>query len=69
MAQKINSSMPESPDIGPNFTLRVTALSPTTGALVPNVKVDTVVIDVTQVLGTTDGLQAGQWFLVPGPNA
>lgn len=61
--------MPDSQDIGPNYTLRVTALDPTSGALVAGVVVNTVVLDVALVEGTADGLETGQWFLVPGPGA
>lgn len=61
--------MPADLDVGPGYTLRVTALDPSTGALVSGVVVDTTVLTVSLITGTTDGLETGQWFLVPGPNA
>lgn len=69
MPQPLNIGMPESLDIGPGYTLRVTALAPTTGNLVSNVLVDTVLLTVSLVSGTVEALQTGQWFLVPGPGA
>lgn len=61
--------MPDGLDVGPNYTLRVTAVDPTTGNLVTGVTVNKVVITATQLQGTPDQLQTGQWFLVPGPGA
>lgn len=69
MGQPLNIGMPDEQDISPNYTLRVTAVDPASGNLVSGVVVNTVVLDVTQVQGTTDQLQTGQWFLVPGPGA
>lgn len=69
MAQPIDIDMPQDLDIGPTYTLRVTALNPSTGALVSGVTIGTVVITASLVQGTTDGLEVGQWFLVPGPGA
>lgn len=61
--------MPDQLDVGPTYTIRVTALDPSTGNLVSGVVVNTVVLTVTQIAGTTGGLETGQWFLLPGPNA
>ena len=69
MAQKLDIGMPDQIDVGPTYTLRVTAVDPTTGALVSGVTVNTVVLTVALIAGTTGGLETGQWFLVPGPNA
>ena len=69
MAQPIDIDMPQDLDIGPNYTVRLTAISPTTGALVSGVNVGTTVLTVSLVQGTTGGLETGQWFLLPGPNA
>lgn len=69
MAQALDIPMPPNLDIGPSCTLRVTALDPTTGALVSGVTVNTVVLSVSLLEGTGDGLETGSWFLVPGPGA
>lgn len=69
MAQPVDIGMPDGLDVAPNFTIRVTAIDPNTGALVSGVVVNKVVITASQVAGTTADLATGQWFLVPGPNA
>lgn len=69
MAQPIDIGMPESLDIGPQYTLRVTALDPASGNLVSGVVVDKVVLTVGLITGTAEGLETGNWFLVPGPGA
>lgn len=69
MAKPVVIGMPEDQDIGPTYMLRVTALDPTSGSLVAGVVVNTVVLDVSLVSGTADGLVTGDWFLMPGPNA
>lgn len=69
MAQKLDIGMPDQLDVGPTYTLRVTAVDPTTGALVSGVVVNTVVLAVSLIEGTAGGLETGQWFLLPGPNA
>lgn len=67
MAQKVTASMPENTDAGPSFTFRVTALDPTTGALVAGVNVGTVAIEA-RALGV-GSVETGEWRLVPGPGA
>lgn len=69
MAKPVVIGMPQEQDIGPTYTLRVTAIDPTSGNLVAGVVVNTVVLDVTLLKGTTDGLATGEWFLMPGPGA
>lgn len=69
MSQPLDIDMPQDLDVGPTYTVRVTAINPSTGALVSGVNVGTVVITAALVQGTTDGLETGQWFLLPGPNA
>ena len=62
--------MPEALDIPDGYTLRVTAINPSTGALVAGVNVGTMVITATSVTGSLDGgVVYGDWFLVPGPGA
>lgn len=69
MSRPLNIGMPDMQDIGPTYTLRVTAISPVDGSVVSGVTVNTTVLDVSLVAGSADGLETGQWFLVPGPNA
>lgn len=63
--------MPESLDVAPGYTIRVTAIDPTTGALVAGVSINTVVITAEQGSSNvgTGGGPAGDWQLIPGPNA
>lgn len=70
MAHKIDISMPQDLLLQSGYSLRVTAVDVTNGALVSGVKVGTVVI--TADGGSVSGqgnLEYGQWFLVPGPGA
>ena len=70
MAVPINAPMPANLDLGPGFTLRVTALSTADGSVVSAVNVSDLSILATDVQG--DGgasLVTGDWFLVPGPGA
>jgi len=70
MAVPLNASMPAGLDLGPGFTVRVTALDTSTGAVVSGVKVNELEIEVGGK-GTVDlgSLEYGPWFLVPGPEA
>lgn len=67
MAQPLQATMPSSLDLGENYTLRVTALDATTGAVVAGVKIDAVTLTATVVAGAATELQTGGWKLVPGP--
>lgn len=69
MAQPLNVGMPPDLDVGPTYTLRVTAVSPSTGAPVANVNIGEVVFDVTAVGTNLDDLNQGPWVYIPGPNA
>lgn len=73
MATPLDASMPPGLDLGPGFTLRVTALSATDGSVVSAVNVSSL-----SILASTQGatgiidpgsLAYGPWFLVPGPDA
>jgi len=70
VAQPLNISMPFGLDVQAGYTLRVTAIDPTTGNLVGGVVVDTTVLTV-DLAGdaVASDLQTGDWFLVPGPGA
>lgn len=65
----IDAGMPEELDIGPGYTLRVTALDPATGNPVSGVTVSNLIFTADQVSGTPEGLETGPFMLVPGPNA
>lgn len=70
MATPLDASMPPGLDLGPGFTLRVTALSATDGSVVSAVNVSGLSILASD--GAGDGgtsLVTGDWFLVPGPDA
>ena len=70
MAREINVGMPGGLDIGATYTLRVTAIDPSSGNLIAGVNVGAVTITCDE--GTiSDGGQVtyGDWFLVPGPGA
>lgn len=70
MAQKLDAPMPGNLDLGAGYTLRATALDPTTGALVPGVTIDTLVFTCEDLTGQGGvGLQVGPYMLVPGPGA
>lgn len=70
MAVPLDASMPAGLDLGPGFTLRVTALSTADGSVVTGVNVSNFSVLVDDVTG--DGgvsLETGPYMLVPGPNA
>ena len=70
MPVPVNASMPEHLDLGPGFTLRVTALSATDGSVVTAVNVSnfSVLLDGENE-ATVDTLAYGPFMLVPGPGA
>jgi hypothetical protein len=61
--------MPENIDVGAGYTLRVTAISPTTGNVVSGVKTSIVVIDAAALGSDVSVLAVGPFMLVPGPGA
>jgi len=71
VAQQYNAPMPPVQVLAPGYTLRITALDPSTGSLVSGAKVGTVVIDAeVEAAGSSDGgIVYGDWALVPGPGA
>lgn len=64
----INAGLPEGLDVGSGYTLRVTALDPTTGNPVSGVTVSNLIFTADQISGTPEGLEVGPFMLVPGPN-
>lgn len=71
MSEPLDIGMPPELGVKENYTVRITALDPTTGAVVSGVTVNTVVL--TADPGDTGiGVPAGDlgtWQLIPGPNA
>lgn len=65
----INAGLPEDLDIGAGYTLRVTALDPSSGNPVSGVTVSNLIFTADQVAGTPGELETGPFMLVPGPNA
>lgn len=63
--------MPPNLDLGSGYTVRVTALDPTTGATVAGVNITTTVLtaDSASMNAGSGGGGAGEWMLVPGINA
>lgn len=70
MAVPTDAPMPGNLDLGPGYTLRVTALSTTDGSVVSGVNVSNFSVLVEDTgSGTVDNLSYGPFLLVPGPNA
>jgi hypothetical protein len=71
MAVPIDASLPPDLDLGPGWTLRVTALSTTDGSVVSGVKVSNFGVIVSDRGGSVDigPLETGPFMLVPGPDA
>jgi len=71
MAVPVDAALPPDLDLGPGFTLRVTALSTSDGSVVSGVTVSNFGVLVDDAGGTIDtwNLVVGPFMLVPGPNA
>lgn len=70
MAVPLDAPMPRHLDLGPGFTLRVTALSTTDGSVVSGVKINNLSILAEDIAGDGGGsLVYGEWYLVPGAGA
>jgi hypothetical protein len=71
MAVPQDAPMPPDLDLGPGWTLRVTALSTSDGSVVSGVNVSNFGVTVGDLGGTLDlgTLEGGQFMLVPGPGA
>jgi hypothetical protein len=70
VAAPVLAPMPDGLNLGSGYTLRVTALDPTTGNLVAGVNVGLEVITGTSSDATGGGaFTTGPYMLVPGPNA
>lgn len=64
------AAMPPNLDLDSGYTIRVTALDPTTGASVAGVVLTNVII-MARNMGASDSsaLATGPWLLVPGSSA
>lgn len=70
MPAPYSAAMPGELDLEGTYTIRVTAVDPTTGAVVPGVEVSDFVLTVQPGASTSsDQLAFGQFLLVPGPGA
>lgn len=71
MAVPLDAPLPPNLDLGPGYTLRVTALSTTDGSVVTGVTVNNFGVIVGDAGGTvnTGALEVGPYMLVPGPEA
>jgi hypothetical protein len=70
MAAAYDAPLPPDLDLEGSYTIRVTAIDPTTGALVTGVTVADLVMMVNTVGSTQPGdLAVGPFMLVPGPGA
>lgn len=67
MAEAIVAGLPPDLALGGGYTLRVTALDPTTGAQVAGVKVGAVAITAKAPTTAPANLQVGPFKLVAGP--
>ena len=70
MAEAYQTAMPPELDLPAGYTVRLTAINPTTGAVVNNVTVSHLLMLTLPIGGTvpTD-LAFGEWQLVPGAGA
>lgn len=66
MAAPVNAPLPLGVELYDGYTLRLTALSPTTGALVNGVTISGATIQA-DTPAASGALEAGPFFLVPGP--
>jgi hypothetical protein len=71
MAVPLDASLPPDLDLGPGWTLRVTALSTADGSVVTGATVSNFGVIVSDRGGTVDTgqLEIGPFMLVPGPDA
>lgn len=70
MARPLTAGMPRDLDLDAGYTVRITALNPTTGAVVTAVNVSNLVIMALNIgAGTGADLAYGPFMFVPGPAA
>jgi len=71
MAVPTEAPLPPNLDLGPGYTLQVTALSTADGSVVSGVTVNNFGVLVSDAGGAVDvgPLETGPYMLVPGPGA
>jgi len=69
MAVPLDAPLPPNLDLGPGYTLRVTALSTTDGSVVSGVTVSNFAVLLEGSIDQGQDLAYGPFMLVPGPNA
>lgn len=69
MSQPLTVALPPDIDLWDSCIVRVTAVSPTSGAVVSGVNVQNVTLHIVQLAGGEAELVVGGWQLVPGPGA
>jgi len=72
MAKGYEAASPAQLELGGGFTVRLTAIDPTTGNVINNITVSdfvALVDDLTGSGGTTLQVDSGPYLLVPGPGA
>lgn len=69
MSQPLTIALPPDIDLWDGCTIRVNAISPTTGNTVDGVNVSNVTLQVVQTAGDSGALKQAGWLLVPGPGA
>lgn len=68
MAQPLIAPLPQELDLDSGYVIRITALDPSSGAVVAGVQVSSVIIMARNLSGSTPAdLAVGEWVLVPGP--
>jgi len=70
VAAPLDAPMPADLDLGPGFTLRVSALAVSDGSVVSGASVSNFAVLLEDVPGVSIGtLEVGPYLLVPGPEA
>jgi hypothetical protein len=67
MAKPLVVALPPNLTLWGDCTISVTALNPSTGAVVSGVSISNVTLEVDQTEGLPDDLAVGPFMLVPGP--
>lgn len=70
MSLPVKTGLPDNMSIGPGYTIRFTAVDPTTGAVVAGVTIsDASIFCTAQGSAGAGALDSGPFMLVPGPGA
>lgn len=67
MAAPLTIALPPNLALAGGATIRVTAYDPTTGAIMPNVQISNVTLQVDQTQGDVNDLVFGPFLLVDAP--